>query len=708
MPPFSRTGKSLENSMTEIEAKSLINKLSQELNDHNYRYYVLSEPVISDFEFDKLLERLIKLEKEFPHLILPESPSQRVGGTITKNFTTVKHKFPMLSLSNTYSETELRDFDERVKKTIDGSYEYVCELKFDGVAISLTYIDGVLDRAVTRGDGEKGDDVTANVKTIRTIPLKLIGDGFPKDFEIRGEIFMPRPSFEKINEDIQNQLIEDGYDEAVIESKLLKNPRNAASGTIKMQDSSTVASRNLDCVLYSLHMESFPFKTHLESLKAAEEWGFKISRVTSLCKDSDAVIAFLTRWEKERQNLPYDTDGVVIKINSIEQQRDLGFTAKSPRWAIAYKFKAENISTNLLGILYQVGRTGAITPVAELSPVLLAGTTVKRASLHNADQIEKLDLRIGDKVFVEKGGEVIPKVTGVDLSGRSSQAKPVEYITNCPECKTMLIRREGEAQHYCPNYAGCPPQIKGRIEHFISRKAMNIDSLGEGKIEMLFENNLISKPSDLYFLDYKDLIGLEKIISDEATGKIKKVSLQDKSVKNILKGIEDSRKVPFERVLYAIGIRYVGETVAKKLAFHFHSMDAIAEATYEQLKSVDEIGEIIAQSVLDFFGKDENRLFVSELTRAGLQMVLSKDSVPERISSVLDGKSFVVSGTFSNFSRDEVKILIEKHGGKIQSGISSKTNYLLAGDEAGPSKLEKAAKLKISTIGESDLLKMIG
>ena len=692
--------------MTESEAKKKIEKLSKELDEHNYRYYVLSEPTISDFEFDKKLEELSDLEKNFPALALADSPTQRVGGTITKEFKSVKHKYPMLSLGNTYSEKELLDFDERIKKILDNDFEYICELKFDGVAIGLTYENGIFQKAVTRGDGVQGDDVTANVRTIRSIPLKLRGDNFPDDFEIRGEILMPHSSFEKINSTIRKDMEEDGYNDDEISLRLLKNPRNAASGTIKMQDSSIVAARNLDCFLYAFYAEKIPFKTHYEAMQAAVQWGFKVSNHISLCKDIREVFKYLEHWNKARHKLGYDTDGVVIKVNSYDQQNELGFTAKSPRWAIAFKFKSESVSTTLNDIYFQVGRTGAITPVAALKPVLLAGSTVKRATLHNADQIEKLDLRKGDIVFVEKGGEVIPKITGVDLDKRKANSHPVKYITHCPECNTLLERKEGEAQHYCPNVNGCPPQIKGRIEHFISRKAMNIDSLGEGKVEILYDNKLLHNAADLYSLTYNDMIGLEKIyLSDE--GKSKKISLQEKSVQNILNGIEESKKTPFERVLYAIGIRYVGETVAKKLALHFKSIEAIEEAGLEELMQTEEIGEKIAQSVKEFFSNQANKKFVSTLKAAGLKMKIGKDAIPEKLSERLSGKSFVVSGTFTNFSRDEIKLLIEKHGGKNQSGVTSKTDYLLAGEEAGPSKLEKAAKLKINVIGESEFLKLI-
>ena len=694
--------------ITKAEAQKRIEELTSEINEHNYKYYVQASPAISDYDFDMLLEELIRLEKQFPVLASPESPSQRVGGTVTKEFNSVKHKYPMLSLSNTYSEQDLRDFDERVRKGLDNEFQYICELKFDGVAIGLTYVDGKLKQAVTRGDGVQGDEVTANVKTIRSIPLVLHGDDYPKEFEIRGEILMPRSSFDKINKEISEQLSEDGYNEDEIADRLLKNPRNAAAGTIKMQDSSVVAKRNLDCFLYALYGENLPYETHQESLEAAHSWGFKISEHTKRCKNIDEVLDYLAVWEKKRTKLPFDTDGVVIKVDSIRQQKDLGFTAKSPRWAIAYKFKAESASTTLLDIIYQVGRTGAITPVADLKAVALAGSTVRRATLHNADQIEKLDLRIGDQVFVEKGGEVIPKITAVDLSKRDLFSHPVKYITKCPECGTELERKEGEAQHYCPNVNGCPPQIKGRIEHFISRKAMNIDSLGEGKIEMLFDNKLIHRPSDLYSLTYDKLIGLEKIISGEEGEKAKKISLQEKSVKKILSGIEESKAVPFERVLYAIGIRYVGETVAKKLAIAFKSMDAIEKASSEQLLQVEEIGEKIAESVLEYFKVAANRKEVEALRNAGLQFELSADSMPKMISNVLEGKSFVVTGTLTNFDRDQVKVVIEQHGGKNQSGVSAKTTFVVAGEKPGDSKIEKAKKLNIPIIDEDEFMKMIG
>ncbi len=684
-----------------------IEQLRKEIEEHNHKYYVQAKPEISDYNFDMLLEELIRLEKEHPEFASDDSPTQRVGGTITKEFKSVKHNYPMLSLGNTYSEDDLRDFDERIKKGLDHEYEYVCELKFDGVAIGLTYIDGKFVQAVTRGDGVQGDDVTNNVKTIRSIPLSLLGSNFPSEFEIRGEILMPQSSFEKINNDIEKQLQEDGYDEEEIEDRLLKNPRNAAAGTIKMQDSAIVGKRNLDCFLYAMYGNNLSYKTHLDALKAAETWGFKISQHTKKCKSMDEVLKFLEIWNTKRFDLPYDTDGVVIKINSIDQQQELGFTAKSPRWAIAYKFKSESASTILESITFQVGRTGAITPVANLKAVALAGSTVRRATLHNADQIEKLDLRIGDTVFVEKGGEVIPKITGVDLKKRTKNSYSIVYIKKCPACHTILERKEGEVLHYCPNTIGCPPQIKGRIEHFISRRAMNIDSLGEGKVEMLFDNDLIKNPADLYSLKYDDLLGLEKNIESEGGEKSKKISFQEKTVQNILKGIADSKEVPFERVLYAIGIRYVGETVAKKLALHFKTIDAIQKASSEELIQAEEIGDKIASSIIDFFSVKTNVLLVNELKKAGLNMEIALDRMPVKLSNRFEGMSFVVSGTFSNFSRDELKSVIEQHGGKNQSGVSAKTTYLLAGEKAGDSKLEKANKLKVKVISEDDFEKML-
>ena len=693
--------------MTEQQAKKKVELLSKELDEHNYKYYVLDQPSISDYEFDKMMTELIDLEKQFPQLLSPESPSQRVGGQVTKVFKTVRHKYPMMSLGNTYSPDELREFDERIRKTLDHNYEYVCELKFDGLSISLTYKNGKLFQAVTRGDGIQGDEVTTNVKTIRSIPLVLGKGDYPEEFVVRGEIFMPLSSFKKINQEITTQMTEDGYDEEEIFEKILKNPRNAASGTIKQQDSRAVAKRNLDCFLYTLIGEDIGVDSHFASLKKMKQWGFKISEHVKLCKNMDEVFEYISYWEKERTNLPFEIDGIVIKINSYEEQRLLGFTAKSPRWAISYKYKAESVSTRLNTVTYQVGRTGAITPVANLQPVFLAGTTVKRASLHNADQIEKLDLHVGDYVFVEKGGEIIPKITGVDLSKREKGTKPVKYIDTCPECGAKLVRKEGEANHYCPNEAGCPPQIKGRVEHFISRKAMNIDSLGEGKVEMLFDHSLIHTPADLYGLKHSQLLGLEKVIDNEEGEKPKKISLQEKSVQKILSGIEASKEAPFERVLYAIGIRYVGETVAKKLALHFKNIDAIMNANLETLMEAPEIGEKIAESIVAFFKEKKHIRMIEQLREAGLNMQILESSVPKKLSNKLDGLSFVVSGVFANFSRDGIKDVIEQNGGKSQSGVSAKTNFLLAGEEAGPSKLEKAKKLNVKIIGEKEFQKML-
>ncbi|HEX5003096.1 MAG TPA: NAD-dependent DNA ligase LigA [Bacteroidia bacterium] len=691
--------------MKKEAAAQRIKVLSEAIERHNRLYYVEAKPEISDFDFDKLLDELIQLENAFPDLKSPDSPSQRVGGTITKEFETVVHKYPMLSLGNTYSREELTDFDERVRKAIGDTFEYICELKFDGVAIGLNYSQGRLIRAVTRGDGVQGDDVTANVKTIRSIPLQLEKSDFPSEFEIRGEIFMPRTVFNKLNEELREQLDEDGYNEEEIELRLLKNPRNAAAGTIKMQDSKAVAKRKLDCILYFLLGDNLPFKTHYQCLKQARKWGFKTSDYMVKTETLEGVFEYIDEWKEARHKLPYDTDGVVIKVNDFSQQRELGFTAKSPRWAIAYKYPAESAETKLLSVTYQVGRTGAITPVANLHPVQLSGTTVRRASLHNSDQIEKLDLHTNDYVYVEKGGEIIPKITGVNLKKREPGARKVKYISTCPECGTPLVRKEGEAVHYCPNEMACPPQIKGKIEHFISRKAMNIDSLGEGKVELLYDNGLIRDAADLYSLTYDQLIGTEKIIEEDGS-KSKKISLQDKSVKKILAGIEASKSAPFHKVLYAMGIRYVGETVAKKLAGYFGSMEAIESAGEQALTEAPEVGDKIAASLIDYFNDSKNREFIRRLKATGLNMV-SENNAADVISDKLKGKSFVVSGVFSKFTRDELKALIESHGGKVQSGVSSKTDYLVAGDESGPSKVKKAEKLNIPVISEMEFLKLI-
>lgn len=671
-----------------MQLNQRIIQLTNEIEQHNHNYYILDNPKISDYEFDLLLEELIKLEKEHPELISPNSPTQRVGGQITKEFKSVQHKYAMLSLANSYSKDDLKDFDERVKKGLgvtsadlfSSGVEYVCELKFDGLSISLTYEHGKLTQAVTRGDGVQGDDVTTNVKTIRSIPLTLKGD-FIDFFEIRGEIFLPRKAFDEINKEREE-----------IGDAPLANPRNAASGTMKMQDSSIVAKRKLDCFLYYMMGDNLPASTHFENLEKAKTWGFKISPYSKLCTSIDEVFDFIDTWDKKRNDLPFDIDGIVIKVNNYTQQQQLGFTAKSPRWAIAYKFKAEQVSTVLEEITYQVGRTGSITPVANLKPVLLAGTTVKRASLHNADIIEKLDVRIGDHVFVEKGGEIIPKIIGVDLSKRKPGAEIVKYITHCPECNSLLERREGEANHYCPNENHCPPQIKGKIEHFVSRKAMNIDSLGGETIEQLYNEKLIHNIADIYELKKEQLLPLER--------------MAEKSANNLLEGIEASKKIPFERVLYGIGIRHVGETTAKKIARKIKSIDALMNASEEELVHIDEVGEVIAKSLAAFFADNENKTIIERLKKQGLQFELSEEQL-QSTTDKLQGRTFVISGVFQKHSRDELKDLIEKNGGKNTGSISAKTNYVLAGDNMGPEKLKKAEKLGVAIISEEDFLNLI-
>ncbi len=667
--------------MTTQEAKRQIDELSEQLHYYNEQYYLHDNSVVTDYEFDQMLTRLQALENEFPEHKSPHSPTQRVGGGITKNFQTVQHKVPMLSLGNTYSQEELRDFDGRVSRGLDdATYEYFCELKFDGVAISLTYENGVLARAVTRGDGTKGDDITTNAKTIRSIPLKLKGQ-VPPVFEVRGEVFMPNEVFIALNKERED-----------VGEALLANPRNTASGTLKMQDSAVVAARKLDCYLYSLRIEGQQLATHAEAIERLEQWGFNVSKTYARCATIDAVLEYINAWEQKRLTLPVDTDGIVIKVNDLQQQEILGFTAKSPRWAIAYKYKAEDALTRLNTITYQVGRTGAVTPVANLEPVLLAGTTVKRASLHNANEIERLDLHEGDMVFVEKGGEIIPKVTGVDTSRRKLNATKVQYITYCPECQTPLIRKEGEAQHYCPNVKGCPPQIKGRVEHFIQRNAMDIDSLGERTIDQLYSNQLVTRPADLYQLTYEQVFELE--------------GFKDLSTKNLLQGIEASKAIPFERVLFAMGIRFVGRTVAEKLAAHFKTIDAMQQASFDELIAVPEIGERIAESVIDFFKEAENIDHVNALKAAGLVFESTVAAV-EPASNTFEGKTFVVSGVFEQFSRDELKAVITQHGGKVVSSVSGKLNFLVAGDKMGPSKLEKAQKNKVTIISEAEFLEMI-
>ena len=668
--------------MTPEQAKKEIAALTQKINHHNDLYYQQHRTEISDREFDTLLEALGKLEEQFPQFKAADSPTQRVGGTITKSFPTVFHKYPMLSLGNTYSQEELEDFDGRVAKGLDGeAYEYFCELKFDGVSISLIYEKGVLIKGVTRGDGVRGDDVTANVKTIRSIPLKINQPGIPDYFEVRGEVFMPKHVFEQLNKE-REDIGEEKY----------ANARNTTSGTLKMQDSAEVARRKLDCFVYYLLGENLGVNTHEAGIKKLEQWRFNVSPTYKKCKSIQDVVTYIQTWENRRTELPLETDGVVLKVNNLDQQEQLGFTAKSPRWAIAYKYKAQSISTKLNDITYQVGRTGAITPVAELEPVFLAGTTVKRASLHNANEIARLDLRIGDYVFVEKGGEIIPKVTGVDQAKRNPKTKPVQYIQKCPECGTKLIRVEGEASHYCPDTSGCPPQIKGRIEHFIQRKAMDIDSLGEQTIRQLFELGLVKSPADLYDLKKEDLLRLDKV--------------KDKSAQNMLDGITQSKATSFESVLFAIGIRYVGKTVAEKLARYFKNIDAIMNASFEQLLEAPEVGEKIAQSVIEFFKNTQHRNEIARLKRAGLQFtVVEKELIRE--SDTLADKSFVISGVFVHYERDDLKDIILKNGGRVLSSVSGKLDYLLAGDNMGPSKREKAEKLGVQIISEQDFEKLI-
>ena len=674
--------------MQKEEAKLRIETLSKELEQHNYNYYTLSNPTISDYDFDMLLEELMKLEKEFPEFLSSHSPSQRVGGQITKEFTAVKHKYPMLSLSNSYNREEMADFDARVKKGLNidsnslfgADVEYVCELKFDGLSISLIYENGELKQAVTRGDGVQGDDVTTNVKTIKSIPLKLRGD-FPALFEVRGEIFMPRKVFDEINTEREE-----------IGEALMANPRNAASGTLKMQDSAVVAKRKLDCYMYYVLGENLHFETHSQNLDKAKAWGLKISEKSKVCNGIDEVFDFINHWDKERYNLPYDIDGIVIKVNNYKYQEQLGLTAKSPRWAVAYKFKAEQVSTFLESISYQVGRTGAITPVANLKPVALAGTTVKRASLHNADIIAKLDVRLGDTVFVEKGGEIIPKIVGVDVTKRPENSEPTQYIENCPECSATLVRSEGEAAHYCPNYNGCPPQIKGKIEHFVARKAMNIDSLGAETIDQLYTAGLIKNIADIYELKKEQLLPLER--------------LAEKSVNNLIDGIEQSKKIPFERVLYAIGIRHVGETTAKKIARKVKNIEVLMNSTAEQLLEIEEVGEIIAKAIVQFFANPEDRSIVERLQAHGLQFALSEEQL-QNTSDKLKDLTFVISGVFQKYSRDELKNMIEQNGGKNSGSISKKTSFVLAGDNMGPEKLKKAESLGVKIIGEDDFLEMI-
>lgn len=685
--------------MTKEEARNRIAELSDTIEYHNRRYYILNQPSISDYEFDMLMEELISLEKLFPEYALPSSPTKRVGGDLTKEFPTVRHRYPMLSLSNSYNRGEIVDFIKRIEKTIDEPVEFVCELKFDGVSISLTYEDGILTRGVTRGDGAQGDDVTTNVKTIRSIPLKLKGD-YPNFLEMRGEIIMPHDSFRNTNKEREE-----------LGLPLFANPRNAAAGTIKLFDSREAANRRLDNYCYYMMSDNIPYETHYESLMAAREWGFNISNHIALCKNIDEIEDFINYWDTERKNLPFDIDGIVIKVNSFAQREILGLTAKSPRWAIAYKFKAEQVKTRLLSVDFQVGRHGTITPVANLQPVQLAGTTVKRATLNNADFIKQLDLHYNDIVKVEKGGEIIPKIVGIDVESRNDEQSEVQFIERCPECGAKLIQNEGEAAWYCPNSSGCPPQIKGRIEHFISRKAMNIESLGEGKVQVLFDNNLIKNYADLYDLTYEKMFGLENVvvINDDFnlqdSPKTRKVSFKEKTVNNILKSLQKSKEVPFARVLFALGIKEVGEVTAKILANTFGDIDAIASASVEELQEVNTVGVTIAESIRNFFDKPENIIIIERLKKAGLQFNNEKKAVSE--SQALVGKSIVVSGVFSSFSRDEIKQLIEYHGGKNSSSISSKTDFLLAGEKMGPEKKKKAEALNVKIINEDEFLKMI-
>ena len=657
-----------------------IQALREELRQHNYNYYVLDKPEIDDYTFDQKLKELQDLEKKHPEFYDANSPTLRVGGQVTKNFATVKHDSRMYSLANSYSQEDLEDWETRLKKMVDGDVEYVCELKYDGASISLTYENGELVRAVTRGDGVQGDDVTNNVKTIRSVPLKLKGD-YPPKFDIRGEIVLPLAGFAQMNAE-RVEAGEEPY----------SNPRNTASGSLKLQDSAEVAKRPLDCLLYSIVGENLKIKSQFESLEKARSWGFKVPDVAKKTASTAETFDFLNYWDEHRHDLPYETDGVVIKVNSFQQQEELGFTAKAPRWAMAYKFKTEQAETVLDKITYQVGRTGAITPVANLEPVQLAGTVVKRASLHNADQIEKLDIREGDHVYVEKGGEIIPKIVGVDFDKRNPDSQPTVYITHCPECDAELIRQEGEAQHYCPNDLGCPPQIIGRIQHFISRKAMDIEGLGGETVALLVNEGLIKSYADLYDLKKEQILPLER--------------MAEKSADNLINGIKASKEVPFERVLFGLGIRYVGETVARKLAKHFKSIDALSEASEEELTAVDEIGDRIAYSVTSFFAEGENSTLVNRLKEKGLQLELDA-AVLENQTEKLKGNTFVISGVFNKVSRTDLKKMIEDNGGKASGSISSKTNYLVAGENMGPSKLEKANKLNVPIISEDDFLAML-
>ena len=670
--------------MSPIEAQKRIAQLSAELKQHNYNYYVLAQPTVTDYEFDQILEELAQLEKQFPEYADPDSPTQKVGGEITKEFQTVRHRWPMLSLGNTYNEQELLDFDQRIRKAIGDEFEYVCELKFDGLSMSMTYEQGKLVRAVTRGNGVEGDDVTTNVKTINSVPKKLHHGDYPDSFEIRGEVFMHLKAFERLN----NERIENG-------EVPYANPRNFASGTMKLQDSSEVAKRPLDCFQYFLYTERPLFKTHWESLQAVKSWGFHVSEHSRLCSNINEVLKFIAHWEEKRFDLSFDIDGIVIKVNNYGQQEELGYTAKVPRWAIAYKYKAEQVETELLSVEYNVGRTGAVTPVANLKPVFLAGTTVKRATLHNANEILRLDLHEGDCVYVEKGGEIIPKIINVNLEKRKPGAEPVAYVTHCPACGTQLERKEGEAAFYCPNDEGCPPQIVSKMQHFVGRKAMNIDGLGDETIETLYNRGFIRHISDIYDLHLKK----DELMKMERFG--------EKSINNMLDGIEKSKQMPFEKVLFGLGIRYIGETVAKKLVAHFKTIDRLRAASLEELTAVEEIGERIALSLTEYFEGQKHNEEIDKLRTQGLQFE-AEEKVVELASDKLAGKTFIISGVFERYSRDELKELIEANGGKIVSSISAKLNYLVAGDNMGPSKLEKAQKLNIPIISDEELMGMIG
>lgn len=675
------------------EIQNQIEILKNEINKHNYNYYVLDNPTISDFDFDLLLNQLIDLEKQYPELVTPDSPTQRVGGDIIKQFQTETHKYPMLSLGNTYSREDLIEFDKRVRSLVNQDIEYICELKYDGVAISLIYENGQLTKAITRGDGVKGDVVTTNVKTIKSIPLKLQGD-YPSYFEVRGEIILTHKQFDLLNKDREE-----------IGEVPFANPRNAASGSLKLQDSAEVAKRGLDCRLYLLLGENLPVTNHYDAIQKLTEWGFKIPEVITITKTIDEVFQFIDHWDVAREKLPFDIDGIVLKVNAFAQQLQLGNTAKSPRWAISYKFKAKRVLTQLLSVDYQVGRTGVVTPVANLKPVKLAGTIVKRASLHNNDIIQSFDIHEDDFLYVEKGGEIIPKIVGVDLGSRNMFAQKVMFITHCPECNTQLVQNEGEAGIFCPNDTGCPPQIKGKLEHFISRKAMNIDSLGEGKIEMLYSNKLVHNIADLYDLKYEQLIGLEKSFINESTSIERVISFKDKTVQNILNGIENSKQIPYERVIFALGIRYVGETTAKKLAKSFPTIESLSNATFEELLLVDDVGDKVAQSIVTYFYQPVHLETIIRLEQAGVQLSRNIEQ-EQQIINIFNDMPIVVSGVFS-IPRDDIKMMIEKFGGKNVSSISKNSAFLLAGDNMGPEKKKKAEKLGVKIISEEEFYELI-